>query len=156
MNVAVLQPVTDQRLVVAPSLLVCGYTEFPTVDDTAVLRAALARPELVDGFHLLIVIDGRRVVRLSQLRPEARRNLNDIMRSAPLHSAAYVLSMTGFAGIAVRTVFTGFMLLGRPRPEKVFGTIDDAIAFTTSFPGVDRRTVDAALRLAAPDVFAPA
>jgi hypothetical protein len=139
MSVTLLQPVTDQRIVVAPGLMVCGFTEFPTVDDTTVLRASLARPEVVGGFHLMIVIDGSRVVRLSQLQAEARNNLNDIMRISPLRSAAYVLSMTGFAGTAVRTVFAGFMLLGRKRPEKLFAHIGDAVAFTSSFPDVNAR-----------------
>ena len=154
MSVTLLQPITDQRLVVAPGLMVCGYTEFPTVDDTTVLRASLARPEVVDGFHLMIVIDGSRVVRLSHLKTEARDSLNDIMRVAPLRSAAYVLSMTGFAGIAVRTVFAGFMLLGRKRDEQLFANLSDAVAFTSSFPDVNARELDAAVRLAAPNMFA--
>lgn len=154
MSVTLLQPVTDQRIVVAPGLMVCGYTEFPTVDDTRVLRASLARPEVVDGLHLMIVVDGSRIVRLSQLKAEARENLNDIMRTAPLRSAAYVLSMSGFAGTAVRTVFAGFMLLGRKRPEKMFANVAEAVAFTTTFPDVNARDLDDALRLATPSTFA--
>jgi hypothetical protein len=154
MSVTLLQPVTDQRIVLAPGLMVCGFTEFPTVDDTHVLRASLARPEVVDGFHLMIVIDGSRVVRLSQLKAEVRDNLNDIMRISPLRSAAYVLSMTGFAGIAVRTVFTGFMLLGRKRPEKMFATLSDAMAWSSAFPDVNADDLHAAVALAAPNVVA--
>jgi hypothetical protein len=137
MSVTLLEPVTDQRIVLAPGVMVCGYTEFPTVDDTHLLRASLARPEIIDGFHLLIVIDASRVVRLSQLQAEARSNLNDIMRVAPLRSAAYVLSMEGFGGIVVRALFTGFMLLGRKRPEKTFATLSDAMAWTSAFPDVN-------------------
>jgi hypothetical protein len=70
------------------------------------------------------------------------------MKTAPLWSAAYVLALSGFTGVAIRAVFTGFMLLGRKRAERVFSSVPEAVAWTSSLPRADPHTIAAAISAA--------
>jgi hypothetical protein len=151
----VIQHGPRQRLVVAPGVLLCVYTSAPTVVDAQAIRAAIdTEPDLKDGYHLLVCVDGSGFVGAVQLDADARKAFGDIMRTAPLWSAGYVIAMSGFTGVAVRAIFTGFMLLGRARPERVFATVHDAIAWTASLPRADRATIEQAVALGAPGLWA--
>lgn len=146
---------TAQRLVVAPGLLICAYTWVPTLADTQAIRVAIAtEPDLQEGYHLLVFVDGGSIAQAVQMDTDVRNAFADIMRTAPLWSAGYVIALAGFTGVAIRAVFTSFMLLGRKRPERVFATVHDAIAWTASLPKGDRSTLEQAVQLASPGLWA--
>ena len=146
---------TAQRLVVAPGLLICAYTWVPVLADTQAIRTAIAtEPELQSGYHLLVFVDGGSIAQAVQLDADVRSAFTDIMRTAPLWSAGYVIALSGFTGVAIRAVFTSFMLLGRKRPERVFATVNDAISWTSSLPQADRSTLERAAEMASPTLWA--
>jgi hypothetical protein len=146
----VIEQGTAQRLVVGPGLLVCAYAAAPTMSDVVVIRTAIAtEPDLQGGYHLMVTVDSSAVTQAVQLDAHVRNALGDVMKSAPLRSAAYVLEVSGFTGVAIRAVFTGFMLLGRKRPERVFSSVPEAVAWTSSLPRADPHTIAWAMRAAA-------
>lgn len=130
---------TSQRLFLGPGLMVADYRAPPTTADMGVLRTAIAiEPDLKDGYHLIINVVGRHS---GQLDAVVRNELNALMRTAPMKSAAYVLNIQGFGGVAIRTVFAGFTLLGARRPEKVFAHLDEAFVWTATL-GVPHELLD--------------
>ena len=145
---------TAQRIVVAPGVLICAYTGLPTLGDTQAISTAIAsEPDLQAGYHLLVFVDGGNIAQAVQLDAEVRNAFSEIMRTAPLWSAGYVISIAGFTGVAIRAVFTSFMLLGRKRPERVFATVHDAVAWTASLPQADRTILEQAAPLASPTLW---
>lgn len=115
---------TAQTLLIAPGLMIADYTAMPILDDLATIREAMTcEPDLKAGYHLLVNVTG---VGSAKPDPELRAGFVALMRIAPVKSCAYVFTIRGFFGAAIRMVFSSFTLVGRERPEKVFDRLDAA------------------------------
>lgn len=117
-----------QVLAVDDHLLIAAYFGVPPAAGAQQIQAAVdVTPELRHGYDLMIVVLGTSGA-VPTMAPEQRRAYGQLMKNN-ITRVAYLVTLTGFPGVVVRSILSGMSLFGSRRPEKAFGEPDDAIAW---------------------------
>ncbi len=105
-----------QVLVVDDHLLIAAYFGVPPAAGAQQIQAAVdTAPERTGGA-------------VPTMAPEQRKAFGQLMKNN-ISRVAYLVTLTGFPGVAVRSILSGMSLFGSRRPEKAFGEPNDAIAW---------------------------
>jgi len=117
-----------QFAVVDERLLITFYTGVPLASHAEALqRAITGAPELQQGYELIIAVGGDgSFVPTMDLRD---RDAFGALMKNNITKVAYVVLITGFPGVAVRSILSTMSLVSGRRPEKAFGAIDDALVW---------------------------
>jgi hypothetical protein len=115
-------------LQVSIRLLCTLYTGVPLANHARALQEAISiAPELQQGYELIIAVSGDGTF-VPSMDVKDRDAFGALMKNN-ITKVAYVVLLTGFPGVAVRSILSTMSLVSGRRPEKAFGDIDAAVGW---------------------------